>query len=67
MAHDLAQRVCSFHGRRVLLVGDLILDRYIFGDAERISPEAPVPVLRAVETREAVGGCANVAPRRRPF
>ena len=61
MAHDLAQWVRSFPGRRVLLVGDLILDRYIYGDAERISPEAPVPILRAVETREAVGGCANVA------
>ena len=48
-------------GRRVLLVGDLILDRYLFGDAERISPEAPVPVLRTIETREAVGGSANVA------
>jgi D-beta-D-heptose 7-phosphate kinase/D-beta-D-heptose 1-phosphate adenosyltransferase len=45
----------------VLLVGDLILDRYVYGDAERISPEAPVPVLRAVETKEAVGGSANVA------
>jgi len=61
MAHDLAHWVRAFRGRRVLLVGDLILDRYIYGDAERISPEAPVPVLRAVETREAVGGCANVA------
>ena len=61
MAHDLAHWVRSFPGRRVLLVGDLILDRYVYGDAERISPEAPVPVLRAVETREAVGGCANAA------
>lgn len=61
MLHDLTQWVRSIPGRRVLLVGDLILDRYIYGDAERISPEAPVPVLRAVETREAVGGCANVA------
>lgn len=52
-------RACA--GRRVLLVGDLILDRYLYGDAERISPEAPVPVLRTVEKREAVGGSANVA------
>lgn len=42
-------------------MGDLILDRYIYGDAGRISPEAPVPVLRVVERREAVGGAANVA------
>lgn len=61
MPHDLAQWVRQFRGKRVLLVGDLILDRYVYGDAERISPEAPVPVLRAVETREAVGGAANVA------
>lgn len=61
MIGDLTDCVRSFSGRRVLLVGDLILDRYIYGDAERISPEAPVPVLRAVDRREAVGGSANVA------
>ncbi len=61
MLNDLAQWVDAAAGKRVLLVGDLILDRYVYGDAERISPEAPVPVLRTVETREAVGGCANVA------
>jgi D-beta-D-heptose 7-phosphate kinase/D-beta-D-heptose 1-phosphate adenosyltransferase len=61
MAHDLAHWVRAFSGQRVLLIGDLILDRYIYGDAERVSPEAPVPVLRTVEKREAVGGSANVA------
>lgn len=61
MDHDLSHWVRSFRGRCVLLVGDLILDRYVYGDAERISPEAPVPVLRTVERREAVGGSANVA------
>ncbi|MCH8147246.1 MAG: bifunctional heptose 7-phosphate kinase/heptose 1-phosphate adenyltransferase [Planctomycetes bacterium] len=61
MEKDLTHWVHAFAGRRVLLVGDLILDRYLFGDAERISPEAPVPVLRTVESREAVGGSANVA------
>ena len=61
MEKDLTHWVHAFAGRRVLLVGDLILDRYLFGDAERISPEAPVPVLRTIETREAVGGSANVA------
>jgi len=57
----LSQRVRSFAGRRVLLIGDLILDRYVYGDAERISPEAPVPVLRTVERFDRVGGSANVA------
>lgn len=61
MIDKLTQLVEAFGGQRVLLVGDLILDRYIYGDAERISPEAPVPVLRIVEQREAVGGSANVA------
>jgi len=61
MIHDLAKWVHHCRGRRILLLGDLILDRYVYGDAERISPEAPVPVLRAVETREAVGGAGNVA------
>lgn len=45
----------------MLLIGDLILDRYLTGDAERISPEAPVPVLRVTENRHAAGGAANVA------
>jgi len=57
----LSQLVRSFAGRRVLLIGDLILDRYVYGDAERISPEAPVPVLRTVERFDRVGGSANVA------
>ncbi len=61
MEHDLAHWIHALTGKRVLLVGDLILDRYVFGDAERVSPEAPVPVLRVVESREAVGGSANVA------
>lgn len=61
MSQDLSQWVRAFRGRRVLLVGDLILDRYIYGDAERVSPEAPVLVLRAVEKHETVGGSANVA------
>lgn len=61
MSHELAHWVRAAAGRKVLLVGDLILDRYIYGDAERISPEAPVPVIRVVERREAVGGSANVA------
>src|SRR5512142_1228622 len=49
MQTDLVQLVERFAGRRILLVGDFMLDRYIFGDAERVSPEAPVPVLRVIE------------------
>lgn len=48
-------------GVRVLVVGDLMLDRYISGAVDRISPEAPVPVVRVEEERYAVGGAGNVA------
>jgi rfaE bifunctional protein kinase chain/domain len=46
---------------RVLIVGDAMLDRYWFGDVERISPEAPVPVVRIARSDERPGGAANVA------
>ena len=51
----------GFHDIRVLVVGDLMLDRYIVGDVDRISPEAPVPVLRHAHRYERAGGAANVA------
>jgi rfaE bifunctional protein kinase chain/domain len=47
--------------RRVLVVGDAMLDRYWFGAVERISPEAPVPVVRVTREEERLGGAANVA------
>ncbi len=46
---------------RVLIVGDVMLDRYWFGDVERISPEAPVPVVKIARSEERPGGAANVA------
>jgi rfaE bifunctional protein kinase chain/domain len=46
---------------RVLVVGDAMLDRYLFGDVERISPEAPVPVVRVRREEARLGGAANVA------
>jgi len=57
----LIKLVESFGRQRVLLIGDFILDRYIYGDAERISPEAPVPVLRKRHDEERVGGAGSVA------
>ncbi|MBY0467450.1 MAG: D-glycero-beta-D-manno-heptose-7-phosphate kinase [Burkholderiaceae bacterium] len=53
-SHKLAQR-------RVLVVGDVMLDRYWHGAVERISPEAPVPVVRVAREEERLGGAANVA------
>jgi D-glycero-beta-D-manno-heptose-7-phosphate kinase len=51
----------AFDGARVLVVGDVMLDRYWFGDVHRISPEAPVPVLKVSRVDERPGGAANVA------
>ncbi len=51
----------SFENAKVLVVGDVMLDRYWFGDVERISPEAPVPVLKVGRVEERPGGAANVA------
>lgn len=51
----------DFYGKSVLVVGDLILDRYLWGDVNRISPESPVPVVQLVRENEVGGGAANVA------
>jgi rfaE bifunctional protein kinase chain/domain len=54
--------VCSrFAGKSILVYGDIILDRYIFGEVERISPEAPVPVVRVGGEEARLGGAGNVA------
>jgi rfaE bifunctional protein kinase chain/domain len=50
---------------RVLVVGDVMLDRYWFGDVHRISPEAPVPVVRVARQEDRLGGAANVAKNAR--
>src|SRR2546430_12489418 len=47
--------------QRVAIIGDAMLDVYLRGDVDRISPEAPVPVVRVRERRFALGGAANVA------
>jgi D-beta-D-heptose 7-phosphate kinase/D-beta-D-heptose 1-phosphate adenosyltransferase len=50
-----------FDGRNVLIVGDIILDRYFLGTVDRISPEAPVPVLHQTSSFQRAGGAGNVA------
>ncbi|MDP6542712.1 MAG: D-glycero-beta-D-manno-heptose 1-phosphate adenylyltransferase [Phycisphaerae bacterium] len=47
---------------RVLLVGDFMLDCWVYGNAERLSPEAPVPVLRKIRQETMTGGASNIAP-----
>ena len=51
----------EWSGKRLLIVGDVMLDKYIWGEVGRISPEAPVPVVRATHQSEQPGGAANVA------
>ncbi len=58
---ELAARLDALHGVCVLCVGDIMLDRYVEGAAERISPEAPVPVLRVERQSAMLGGAGNVA------
>src|SRR5215217_4749680 len=57
----LDELLTAARGRRVAIVGDAMLDVYLRGDVERISPEAPVPVVRVREQKHALGGAANVA------
>ena len=53
--HDSLPNLC------IAVIGDLMVDRYVFGDVSRISPEAPVPVNRVKQMKEVLGGAANVA------
>jgi D-beta-D-heptose 7-phosphate kinase/D-beta-D-heptose 1-phosphate adenosyltransferase len=59
-ATRLLDVVAQFSKTRLLVIGDLMLDRFIWGDVERISPEAPVPVLRVSSESFRLGGAANV-------
>lgn len=51
----------DWRNARVLILGDVMLDRYIWGDVERVSPEAPVPIVKSSHRSEQPGGAANVA------
>ena len=51
----------KFNSLNVLIIGDVMIDRYIWGKVERISPEAPVPVVRVTKKENRLGGAANVA------
>jgi D-beta-D-heptose 7-phosphate kinase/D-beta-D-heptose 1-phosphate adenosyltransferase len=60
-ADDLQKTVAGIKSRRVLVLGDAILDEYLHGNCGRISPEAPVPVVRVTHSRGVLGGAANTA------
>ncbi len=61
MIGRLTEVIRSYDKANVLLIGDLILDRYVYGNAERISPEAPVPIIKVIDRQDKLGGTANVA------
>src|SRR3954447_6384650 len=61
MATDLVELVHRLGEPRVLVLGDVMLDRYVWGNAERISQEAPVILLRADKREERLGGASSVA------
>ncbi|MFI5455631.1 MAG: D-glycero-beta-D-manno-heptose 1-phosphate adenylyltransferase [Isosphaerales bacterium] len=61
MTTGLDELVQRLRHPRVLVLGDVLLDRYVFGAVERISPEAPVPVLLVTEQEDRLGGAASVA------
>jgi D-glycero-beta-D-manno-heptose-7-phosphate kinase len=58
---ELVDRVRGFGGRRVVVIGDVILDRYLWGSATRVSPEAPVLIVDVEREELRLGGAANVA------
>jgi len=57
---ELKKYIDKFSDSRVLVLGDIILDEYIWGDVSRISPEAPVPVVEILKDEKRLGGAANV-------
>ena len=57
---DLAAQVAALAGVRVVVVGDVMLDRFLYGAVERISPEGPIPVLRVEREAAMLGGAGNV-------
>ncbi len=58
---ELAELIKGFGSPQVTLVGDFMLDRYVYGDTDRLSQEAPVPVLKVVRSESRTGGAGNVA------
>lgn len=59
--HSIEEVFQAFKGLRVLIIGDVMLDNYIYGSVKRISPEAPVPVVTVHKKQKRLGGAANVA------
>ncbi|MEC8955767.1 MAG: PfkB family carbohydrate kinase, partial [Pseudomonadota bacterium] len=54
-------KIPDFSRTKIFVMGDVMLDRYLFGSTDRVSPEAPVPIVSISKTEERPGGAANVA------
>lgn len=61
LKNRLSSLLSEIKKAKVLVIGDVMLDRYIYGISERLSPEAPVPIVKVMETREMAGGAGNAA------
>ena len=61
MHNPLAQLLQRMPHPKILLIGDVMLDRYLWGDVDRISPEAPIPILNVTDSEERLGGAGSVA------
>ncbi|MCX7956880.1 MAG: D-glycero-beta-D-manno-heptose-7-phosphate kinase [Endomicrobia bacterium] len=59
--NKLIKIIKNFNSKSILVVGDIMLDKYIWGEVERISPEAPVPVVDVKKETQSLGACGNVA------
>jgi D-beta-D-heptose 7-phosphate kinase/D-beta-D-heptose 1-phosphate adenosyltransferase len=58
--HVLFENIDLLPGARVLCIGDVMLDKFIYGSIDRISPEAPIPVLLVTREKSMLGGAGNV-------
>src|SRR5438046_9564342 len=58
---QMGQLLESFAGKKILIVGDIMVDEFIWGKVQRISPEAPVPVVEVMDETYRLGGSGNVA------
>ncbi|MCK4644549.1 D-glycero-beta-D-manno-heptose-7-phosphate kinase [bacterium] len=61
MKNILLKKLKNLKGKKIAVIGDIILDKYVYGDVDRISPEAPVPVVKVKSTDLKLGAAANVA------
>ena len=58
---DYTELFQSFSDQRILIIGDVMIDAYLWGTVDRVSPEAPVPVVSVEKRENRLGGAANVA------